>query len=734
MLRGRPNKKMVRVLALVLALLVSFTGALAVQAAEPPAVLWTDPADGATGVLENTFITIRFDVPVNEGPNFSGITVKDAYNNPVEVTDGLELNLDELRITTYENLASSMIYTVNIPKDAIEDDNNVAMAEDYLFSFTTQGEGPTPVPIQLDVNSENVSLELGQTLQLSIDLNPAEAVVTCISSNASVASVTNGGLITAEGSGNATITVTASKEGYIDATATLNVTVSVVDQLALTVLAAEGFPGDTVQIPVNLNSFGDVVGVQFDLNFDSDLLTCLDVDNGDLTSGFKVAANPASGKVSVMVVNETLSAIPTGSGSLVNIEFRVSDSAEPGASCTLSLNNVEISDNQPQLLDSVINNGSFLVKTPPPVVERVQVSASPSSLSLTEGNTQQINVTTNPAGAAVTYRSSDTDVATISGTGLVKAVAKGNAVITVTATKADYTPGTSTVSVKVNAPTLGGGGGGGGSAGPDTSEKIDASKGGTLEHDDGVIVIVPAEVLSADATLSIDKLSSSEVKDVVPSGLRVKIASGVYEIETDGERDFGSNTITIKIPYDPNDIAEDEQPVVHYYDEDLEQWVPIATTLEYDEDSNIHYAVVQVNHLTKFAVFSTPAAKTIKLNIGQLEASVDGKPYTLDCEPFIDTEAGRTLVPLRFVSEALGADVEWLAETRQITIEDTKMITLTIGSTDVTIDGTGTTMDCAPVLQTSGRTFIPLRFVSETLGAGVDYNDATKVITITRSI
>ncbi|MTI80481.1 MAG: copper amine oxidase N-terminal domain-containing protein [Firmicutes bacterium] len=128
----------------------------------------------------------------------------------------------------------------------------------------------------------------------------------------------------------------------------------------------------------------------------------------------------------------------------------------------------------------------------------------------------------------------------------------------------------------------------------------------------------------------------------------------------------------------------------------------------------------------------TVVEKVIKLTIGKVEGSVDDSPYTLDSEPYINTEAQRTMVPLRFVSEGLGAEVEWMAETRQVVIKDSKTITLTIDSVEALIDGTNVTMDSAPVLEETGRTFVPLRFVSETLGAQVDYDGAIKGITITR--
>lgn len=127
--------------------------------------------------------------------------------------------------------------------------------------------------------------------------------------------------------------------------------------------------------------------------------------------------------------------------------------------------------------------------------------------------------------------------------------------------------------------------------------------------------------------------------------------------------------------------------------------------------------------------------KVIKLTIGRQAASVNGKPYTLDAAPYISFEAGtgRTLVPLRFISENVGADIDWDSQIKQVTITDEgKEIILTIDSRDVLVDGKKQTIDCAATIQPPNRTFVPLRFVIEALGAQVDYKTETKEITITR--
>ena len=91
------------------------------------------------------------------------------------------------------------------------------------------------------------------------------------------------------------------------------------------------------------------------------------------------------------------------------------------------------------------------------------------------------------------------------------------------------------------------------------------------------------------------------------------------------------------------------------------------------------------------------------------------------------------MTPLRFIGEGLGTMVEWKAETSQVMIKDGDIeIVLTVGSAIVRVNGEEQTMDCAAVLLPPGRVFVPLPFVSEVLGAQVDYNQANQQTTITR--
>ena len=121
-------------------------------------------------------------------------------------------------------------------------------------------------------------------------------------------------------------------------------------------------------------------------------------------------------------------------------------------------------------------------------------------------------------------------------------------------------------------------------------------------------------------------------------------------------------------------------------------------------------------------------AHEIKLQIDQKEAWVNDTSTTLDAAPFI--QEGRTMVPVRFVSEQLGGEVTWLEDTRQVKIQDDgQQILLTIDSVQALVGDQEQTLD-SPAVIVSARTFVPLRFVSETLGAQVSWHEETKTITI----
>lgn len=112
----------------------------------------------------------------------------------------------------------------------------------------------------------------------------------------------------------------------------------------------------------------------------------------------------------------------------------------------------------------------------------------------------------------------------------------------------------------------------------------------------------------------------------------------------------------------------------------------------------------------------------------EIKIMVSGKEIKPETPAYI--ENGRTMVPLRFISEALGEKVDWNAETKSVIIGDNKAV-LAIGSKEIDANGKKIAIDSPAVIKNS-RTFVPLRAISEILGAKVDWDGATKTVIINK--
>ncbi len=115
------------------------------------------------------------------------------------------------------------------------------------------------------------------------------------------------------------------------------------------------------------------------------------------------------------------------------------------------------------------------------------------------------------------------------------------------------------------------------------------------------------------------------------------------------------------------------------------------------------------------------AQSAIKLYIDEKQISTDVSPCIIN---------DRTMVPVRVVMEHLGANVEWDGKLRQVNIEtDEKNIQLTIDNEYAKVNKESVKLDAAPVIK-SDRTIVPIRFVSEELGYNVDWDGTTRSVSI----
>ena len=119
----------------------------------------------------------------------------------------------------------------------------------------------------------------------------------------------------------------------------------------------------------------------------------------------------------------------------------------------------------------------------------------------------------------------------------------------------------------------------------------------------------------------------------------------------------------------------------------------------------------------------------IKVSIGEHTAFIDGRALKLETAPTINN--GRTMVPVRFIGEALGASFLWEEKTRKVSyIYQDMLIEIFIDQRQAFVNRQPIVLDTAPFI-IDGRTLVPLRFVSEQLGATVVWDEVTRTVTIT---
>lgn len=131
-----------------------------------------------------------------------------------------------------------------------------------------------------------------------------------------------------------------------------------------------------------------------------------------------------------------------------------------------------------------------------------------------------------------------------------------------------------------------------------------------------------------------------------------------------------------------------------------------------------------------YAVWSAENAqrKNMVLNIDSNVAYIDGEEVFTDAAPVIKNS--RTMLPARFVAENLGATVSWDEALQQVTVQSDKVtIQIVIGNDTAVVNGEQFKLD-APAFIENGRTFAPVRFICESLGAAVDWNDEEKLVTV----
>lgn len=176
-----------------------------------------------------------------------------------------------------------------------------------------------------------------------------------------------------------------------------------------------------------------------------------------------------------------------------------------------------------------------------------------------------------------------------------------------------------------------------------------------------------------------------------------------------------------------------EEPVVNYFIDGI--WAGQKNKIPYDASLDIS-GLSEGTHTLRLAVsdqYGTALAQreyTIS-KLPEIKISVNGQTISTDVPPMLQND--RTLVPIRAVSDALQAEVDWNENDRTVTIsKGEKTLKLQIANKRMATDSGDVVLDVPPQ-QIDNRTLVPIRAVSAGLGAAVEWNGAANTVEITQA-
>lgn len=140
--------------------------------------------------------------------------------------------------------------------------------------------------------------------------------------------------------------------------------------------------------------------------------------------------------------------------------------------------------------------------------------------------------------------------------------------------------------------------------------------------------------------------------------------------------------------------------------------------------------------MTLYASWKIDPVRQLTLTIGEKSAQVFGQTKTNDVAPKIVNDLA--MLPARFVAENLGAEVKWNGEKELVTITGKNLktgedvtILITIGAENAVVNGKEIRLDSAAFIE-NDRTYTPIRFFSEHLGASVEWIETEQKVVITK--
>ncbi|MFZ5644920.1 MAG: stalk domain-containing protein [Bacillota bacterium] len=217
-----------------------------------------------------------------------------------------------------------------------------------------------------------------------------------------------------------------------------------------------------------------------------------------------------------------------------------------------------------------------------------------------------------------------------------------------------------------------------------------------------------------------------------------------YEIERKSDGGSYNKLATLNSPWKLSYSDQTVSPGKTYYYriKAWRVWYPsdysqeVSVTVPELSVNRGQYTINPQDHNTVIPITGTSAGKkVISLNIGQTAYRVNDEIRHMDTAPV--AREGRTMLPIRYVTEPLGAGVAWDEATKKVTVKlGDRILELWIGKSTARVNGQEVMIDpdnpmVMPYTVPPGRTMLPVRFISENLGCRVEWNNVTQEARLT---
>jgi len=296
-------------------------------------------------------------------------------------------------------------------------------------------------------------------------------------------------------------------------------------------------------------------------------------------------------------------------------------------------------------------------------------------------------------------------------------------------------------------------------------QKVDSADITITEADAGVMLKDEEVIVELDGAYKTEDIGFSDdgIDYEISGDLEItnfKVSNGAIKFKIDKESYKEPASITIKnvkvgstrsVSYGSYDINVYGPAIINNYDEDKVKDIDYPIKPEDDENKeDARLGFFDTTEKYAFKDYITVVTETgtldsvVKVTIGEKQVLVDDQAYDMDVAPYIQTESSSTMVPIRFVSIALGIDsdamnnpdesskVVWDPNTKTATIlyaagNGQKIVKFVAGSNEMVVDGTTVPMSNGVKAEiVDGRMFVPFRAVGNAFGIKVDWDEATR--------